>query len=246
MLQFSYNNNKKGVFEMNNLQEFISQVKSLKEILQNFHYIYTATNLRENDIDLLKQADCAIQSNTPTDIISAFEKGFSRDDLYFLTNEKSVDEIHSVFGKCRYVISNFEQLEKVNAVSKQLNKKGFLESVAIEFSLDNSCNFCKETLLKLSAELKNADAIAVRGVFFVSNAKTSTEYSNYMKTAYETVKEIASVLPCKITFLNFGSCIDSLTSASINKSQVDLQFIQNANLVSYLNTTSFYSRFLIS
>ena len=67
-----------------------------------------------------------------------------------------------------------------------------------------------------------------------------------MKSAYETAKEITSTLPCKITFINFGSCIDSLSKASLKKSNSDLQYIQNTNLVSYLNTTSFYSRFLIS
>ena len=67
-----------------------------------------------------------------------------------------------------------------------------------------------------------------------------------MKSAYETTKEITSILPCKITFLSLGSCIDSLSEASIEQSYSNLQFIKNANLVSFLNTTSFYSRLLIS
>lgn len=232
---------------MNKLDNFINQVNTLSTVLENYQLIFSSQdNLNQSDINKLKQLNCSIKTNTTADILNAYNNGISRDDLYFMVNEQSDNEIRSIFGKCRYVISDFEQLEKINTIARDKNKKGYLESVAIKFSLDNSCVFCKETLLKLSSELKSADAIAVRGVFFVTNAKTSEEFSNYMKTAYETVKEIASVLPCKVTFLNFGSCIDSLNKASLNKSQVDLQFIKNANLVSYLNTTSFYSRFLIS
>lgn len=231
---------------MNKLVNFTKQVNTLSSTLENYYYIYTSNNINQSDIKKLKELKCAIKTNITEDILTAYNEGVSRDDLYYIVNAQSDDEIRSIFGKCRYVISDFYQLEKINSISKELNKKGFLESIAISFSLDNNSTFCKENLSKLSLALKNADAIAVRGVFFICNETTDNEYINYMKSAYETAKEITSTLPCKITFINFGSCIDSLSKASLKKSNSDLQYIQNTNLVSYLNTTSFYSRFLIS
>ena len=231
---------------MSNFYQFINKIKTLSSTLENYHYIYNSDNLTESEINDLKQLNCAIKTSVAENILSASIKGVSRDDLYYVVDSQSDEELRSVFGKCRYIISNFNQLERINSISKELVKKGFLESIAISFSLDNSSIFCKESIHKLSSTLKNLDSIAVRGLFFTCNAETSEDYITYMKSAYDTTKEITCILPCKITFLSLGSCIDILSEASIEQSDSNLQFIKNANLVSFLNTTSFYSRLLIS
>ncbi len=235
---------------MNTLSSFITQVQTLSTIINDYHYIYRSNDLKIDEIRQLKASDCALQTDSTSIILTATEQGFERDDLYFPVHGKTSEELRSVFGKCRYILGDLDEIDTINVIARGLNKPGYLESIALFVTPKNhessSGAFDESTLSLLSKRLKAADALAVRGVFFLWEMKPFQESASTLKSIYELVKSITSLLPCRISYFNIGSCIDLFSQASFESSEDALSLIQLANLVSYLNTTSFYSRLLIS
>ena len=104
---------------MSNFYQFINKIKTLSSTLENYHYIYNSDDLTESEINDLKQLNCAIKTSVAENILSASINGVSRDDLYYVVDSQSDEELRAVFGKCRYIISNFNQLERINSISKE-------------------------------------------------------------------------------------------------------------------------------
>ena len=235
---------------MNTLSAFISQIQTLSTIINDYHYIYRSNNLNTDDLRLLKASDCALQTDSTSIIFTAIEHGYERDDLYFPVHGKTPEELCSVFGKCRYILGDFDEIDIINDIARELNKPGYLESIALFVTPKNHKSslesFDEASLPLLSKRLKAADALAVRGVFFLWEIEPYQKSASTLKSIYELVKSITSLLPCRISYFNIGSCIDLFSQASLESSEDALSLIQSANLVSFLNTTSFYSRLLIS
>lgn len=235
---------------MNTFSEFDSNIQTLSAILKDYHYIHTSNQLETAELETLKKQSCALLTENTSLLLSSHEQGFLRDDLYFPVRGKTIEELRSVFGKCRYILGSYEELDLLNQVAGELNKPGYLESIAlfIHFNkdIDSPISFDGSAVSLLSKKMKSMNALAVRGVFFISDFSDFKEAAVTVKTIYEQVKIITTILPCRISFFNLGSCIELFTKASEESSENAHSLIQSANLVSFLNTTSFYSRLLIS
>ncbi|MFA9462706.1 MAG: hypothetical protein ACERKN_00280 [Velocimicrobium sp.] len=235
---------------MNTFASFTHKLQILSNYLNDYHFIFSSNSINTKELILLKNLTCSIQTDNASLILSAYEQGFERDDLYFPVQNKTLEEICLVYGKCRFILGTLEELHLINELAKNRNASGFLESIALSISLGNNLDssnaFCESNLSILSKTLRSMDAIAVRGVFFLTETTSYSQSASAMKEAYEKVKFLTSLLPCRITYFNLGNYIDLLSTASSDPSSEALSCMERANLVSFLNSTSLYSRLLIS
>ncbi|MEA4894214.1 MAG: hypothetical protein VB064_03020 [Oscillospiraceae bacterium] len=171
--------------------------------------------------------------------------GIPYEMIFFDTNGKTLEELAAVFGKCRYVLSSVEEIDALNSAAKDLVLPGRLETIAIrvvpeeESASENALGIPEARIPELSAVLRKAEHIAVKGVF-VRPASSKNVSAEMVKRYFSLVKDFRSYLPCTLSYFCFESLLKSLPGIE-GKALSDC-----LGMIRSLNDTSLYAQFLIS
>lgn len=228
---------------MNHIEDFFNQVSFIsKKDLTCIYKVFKALSIKDAQ-DLVK-IRCAIETTLYTDVLTAIEVGFRKEQIYFDVQKDSQHQLARIWGKCRFIVSSLDVLDSIQSLAQNSNGNDFVETIAIriipdETTTEHTIGIPIDQLTALSTKMRKLDNIAIRGIF-IHPINEPYSPASRLQDYFSTVKNVRALLPCTFSYFcmeKISSKLSSLTDNSISN-QLDT--------ICLLNNTSLYSEFLIN
>ncbi len=228
-------------------------IKTAMELFPGFQYLFRG-DMAEIDfsvIEFLLKQGWALESSDEARINAVFQAGMDKNDIYG-TSFSSLSSVKDVIGKCRFVASDMDELRIINEAAAGILPQGHLESVGISVVLEDYDNkklkgFRMTDISELSAFARKLPYISLRGCFLKGDTHNLSGESlgRYIQNCYETAKQISTLVPCKISYVDAAGCMEPVFQTIQEGREVSDKLKIMAEIVNNLNQTSFYAKLLI-
>ncbi len=102
-------------------------------------------------------------------------------------------------------------------------------------------------LPELSKEARRLPFISIRGCFILGNVNrlTGESLGRYIQNCYGTAKQISTLIPCKISYVNLAGCLQPVLRTIGEGQEASKELKTLSDIVSSLNKTPFNAGLLI-
>jgi hypothetical protein len=228
-------------------------IESAMELLPGFQYLYKGDTdeLDASIIGHIIKQGWAMESSSETRINAVFQAGMDKNDIY-CTSSSSLSTIKGAIGKCRFIASGMDELKLINEVASDYLAHGHLESVGLSVVADDYDDeklkgFRMKDLPELSKEARRLPFISIRGCFILGNVNrlTGESLGRYIQNCYGTAKQISTLIPCKISYVNLAGCLQPVLRTIGEGQEASKELKTLSDIVSSLNKTPFNAGLLI-
>ncbi len=229
----------------------LERAESALELLPGFQYLYSG-NADDSVLEYLVKKSWAIETRAEEMVLRAEKAGMDRYDIYYTGSYEDPVVIETIIGKCRLVVSNYKEMEQINAAAAKVLAPGYLEVIGLSVIPDNygdgeQSGFSMEELPDLSASARKLRSISIRGCFVRSNTDGlyGESLGRYLRDCYETAKQVTTIIPCGMSYVNAGSCMEPLFQTMQHGGEIQEEFRTAADILVNQNQTAFYAKLLI-
>lgn len=218
-----------------NTYEFINAAEWLSaQGLQIFPMLQTNEALTEETLSALS----GFQAGALTGNAAVIDSCKELDPRYiFLSTDAANDSLRLSHGKCRYLVDNAEEINKLDALVAPLLRQGYLENVTIRVLPNGNGAFTAENIQTFARLIRRSKNLAIRAIFLPIDL--SGDLSQQVKAAFSLVKKIRSDLPCVL----HSFCLEGILEPL---SRGDAELLHTLKMIASLNDTSLYAKFFIS
>ena len=229
----------------------LEKAESVLTLLPGFQYLYNG-KADDSVLEYLLKRGWAIEARDEETVLRAEKAGMDRYDIYYTAPCKDRAIIEANIGKCRFVASDFKEMELINEAAAKILAPGYLEVVGLsvipeKYDDGKQSGFPIEELPQLSAAARILRSISIRGCFVQggTNGLYGESLGRYLRDCYETAKQVTTIIPCGMSYVNACNCMEPLfrTLQSGGKTQEEL--MTAAGILAKQNQTAFYAKLLI-
>ena len=191
----------------------------------------------------------AIWAETAGEVLAA-ELGLGRRDIFF--SAPNQESLAGVLDKCRIVATSMEELAAINEAAKPAAAAGNLTMVGLRLVADGfeDSTHLGITLKQLQGmvhDIKQLKAISVCGCIVVGDVEGlhGKELGKYVRSTYQTAKQMTYILPCSMPYIVVGNCLEAIARNEAEHPEDFEEFLTAANIVGMQNSTAFYADYYV-
>lgn len=207
-------------------------------------YMYTGFA----DVDRVKDIG-VIEAENVAQVLAASEKGLGRREIFF--NAHTAADCTAVLGKCRVVAESWEDLVAINEGAAPVTADGRLLMVGLRIAADGfGCSRKAITTTQLRGmvhDIKQLKNISVCGCIVTADIDGlhGKELGKYVRSSYQTAKEMTYILPCTMPYICVDGCLEAAAWNEANHPEDFEEFLTAANIVGMQNVTAFYADYYL-
>ena len=217
--------------------------RRLMGLLPEF-YMYTGFA----DVDRIKEIG-VIEAANVQEVLAASEKGLGRREIFF--NAHTAADTTAVLGKCRVVAESWEDLVAINEGAAPVTADGRLLMVGLRIAADGfECSRKAITTGQLRGmvhDIKQLKNISVCGCIVTADVDGlhGKELGRYVRSSYQTAKEMTYILPCTMPYICVADCLNAAARNEAEHPEDFEEFLTAANIVGMQNVTAFYADYYL-
>ncbi|WP_367568680.1 hypothetical protein [Lacrimispora sp.] len=229
----------------------LEKAESALKLLPGFQYLYCG-NTGDSVLEYLVKRGWAIEARDEETVLQAERAGMDRYDIYYTGPCEDPAVMETIIGKCRLVASDFKEIEQINEAAAKVLAPGYLEVIGIAVIPENYGNgeqsgFSMKELPGLSVSARKLRSISIRGCFVrgSTDGLYGESLGRYLRDCYETAKQVTAIIPCGMSYVNAGSCMEPLFQTLQSSGEIQEEFRTAADILVNQNQTAFYAKLLI-
>lgn len=217
--------------------------RRLMGLLPEF-YMYTGFA----DVERIKEIGVVEAANVQ-EVLAASEKGLGRREIFF--NAHTAADTTAVLGKCRVVAESWEDLVAINEGAAPVTADGRLLMVGLRIAADGfECSRKAITTGQLRGmvhDIKQLKNISVCGCIVTADVEGlhGKELGRYVRSSYQTAKEMTYILPCTMPYICVADCLKAAAWNEAAHPEDFEEFLTAANIVGMQNVTAFYADYYL-
>ena len=190
-----------------------------------------------------------IEAKSVEEVLAASEMGLGRREIFF--NAHTAADTTAVLGKCRVVAESWEDLVAINEGAAPATAEGRLLMVGLRIAADGfPCSKTAITtaqLRELVHPIKQLKNISVCGCIVTADIDGlhGKDLGKYVRSSYQTAKEMTYILPCTMPYICVADCLDAAAWNEREHPEDFQEFLTAANIVGMQNVTAFYADYYL-
>ena len=190
-----------------------------------------------------------IEAANVTEVLAASEMGLGRREIFF--NAHTADDTTAVLGKCRVVAESWADLVAINEGAAPVTADGRLLMVGLRIAADGfQCSrtaITTDQLRGMVHDIKQLKNISVCGCIVTADIDGlhGKELGKYVRSSYQTAKEMTYILPCTMPYIGVAGCLEAAAWNEANHPEDFEDFLTAANIVGMQNVTAFYADYYL-
>lgn len=229
----------------------MEKAESALKLIPGFQYLYKG-EINTAALEYLIKKGWALEAADGESIDMAYQAGMDKNNIYFTAFSDDPAVVKASIGKCRFVASSFKDIELINEAASGYLAPGHLEVIGITVILKDYDDgklpgFRTEELTELSAEARKLRFISIRGCFLQGDTKglSGESLGKYLRDCYETAKLVTTTIPCGMSYVNAGSCVEPVVQTIGAGYEAQEKLKTAAEIMVNQNQTAFYAKLLI-
>ena len=220
-----------------------NEKRRLMGLLPEF-YLYTGFA----DADQIKEIG-VIEAANVEQVLAASEMGLGRREIFF--NAHTAADTTAVLGKCRVVAESWEDLVAINEGAAPATAEGRLLMVGLRIAADGFSTrrtaITTDQLRGMVHDIKQLKNISVCGCIVTADVERlhGKELGKYVRSSYQTAKEMTYILPCTMPYICVADCLEAAAWNEANHPEDFEDFLTAANIVGMQNVTAFYADYYL-
>ena len=190
-----------------------------------------------------------IEAKNVAEVLAASEMGLGRREIFF--NPHTAADTTAVLGKCRVVAESWEDLVAINEGAAPVTADGRLLMVGLRIAADGfNCSKTAITTTELRGmvhDIKQLKNISVCGCIVTADIEGlhGKDLGKYVRSSYQTAKEMTYILPCTMPYICVDGCLDAAAWNEAAHPEDFEAFLTAANIVGMQNVTAFYADYYL-
>ena len=190
-----------------------------------------------------------IEAACVEEVLTASEMGLGRREIFF--NAHTASDTTAVLGKCRVVAESWEDLVAINEGAAPATADGRLLMVGLRIAADgfktSRTAITTEQLRGMVHDIKQLKNISVCGCIVTADVEGlhGKELGKYVRSSYQTAKEMTYILPCTMPYICVDGCLEAAAWNEANHPEDFEDFLTAANIVGMQNVTAFYADYYL-
>lgn len=229
----------------------MEKAESALKLIPGFQYLYKG-EINTATLEYLIKKDWALEVEDGESICMASQAGMDKNNIYCRAFSDNPAAVEAFIGKCRFVASSFKEMELINEAASRYLAPGHLEVIGITVVLKDYDDgklpgFRTKELSELSAAARNLRFISIRGCFVQGNTNglSLESLGKYLRDCYETAKLVTTAIPCGMSYVNAGSCLEPVVQTIHAGHEAQEKLKTAAKIIVNQNQTAFYANLLI-
>ena len=175
---------------METFLSFMKRAEWLKKQNLNLRTIYhTNSSLSREEINALLSIDAAVETDNASLLLDCHSNGMLPENLFLNKVGANASMLSHLYGKCRYIAQNKEEVALLDDMAQAHIQPGYLETIAIRLLPEEKDDtlFTRDNIPQFSRWIRFSQALAVRGIF-VSFDQTNAPFADTAKEYFSLIK----------------------------------------------------------
>ena len=225
---------------MNDLDQAVEVSKILKDRKMNVYPLLSFENaIDDESLEKILTVGGGILAERPEVAKKAFDFGIDRRMVFYPVRGKDSEDSEQVFGTCRFLVENKEELEQIDQVAIKKNQPGYLEEIGVRVTVGSQEeNTFSNINVPISKHwIRDSQHTAVRSLFI--RPEEGASLKKVANSYFSLVKQFRVDIPCLLHNFVYEGYLEPVL-------QQDEEVLKSLETVGFLNDTSLYARFFIS